>query len=90
MISIQVQAINAYPSLLVKGFDNEDEWTRTGLLDYLLVDDIESRLVDQAHVKTLLTAAKDSIVGTIHHITIRYDETALPSTIISSFHGTNS
>jgi len=59
----------AQASLLVEGLSDEDEVSRADLADSLLINEIQSRLIDQPNVQTLLPHPKHSIPSTMKHIT---------------------
>ena len=44
---------------------------------YLLVDQVERRLVDETDIEALLPAAQDGVLGAVEHVTVRDNVTRL-------------
>ena len=62
-----------HAGLLVQGLDHQHERRRSDFLGCLFIHDVQGRLVDQTNVQSILTEAKDSIVGPVQHVTEGHD-----------------
>jgi len=62
-----------YSCPLVESFDDENKLGLTNLLDNLFIYHIQSRLVDQPDIDTLLSASQNSIPRTVQHFTEGHD-----------------